>query len=199
MLSISQIYKHLKLMRLHKMFRCFNNGYLERRLQVSTADVHGAFHGCASAYDYIYKGCSGEKRKGHFSVDVAGTSFCSPPSIPYQFQSYPQCVKKIYHPSMSDDRLRWSGKCGGYRGYCAQGRIKLARCPWHIFRAGLLALVVGVGGGGGGRGGTRERVKLAVSLRKFHCESHREYMKLYISFLLFLAPFKVPCVCVYKR
>ena len=113
MLSMSQIYKHLKLMRLHKMFRCFNNVCLERRLQVSTTDEHGAFHCCASAYDFISKGCSGEKRKGHFSVDVTGTSFRSQPSIPYQFHSYPQCVKKFYYPSMSDDRLRSSGKCGG--------------------------------------------------------------------------------------
>ena len=46
-----------------------------------------------------------------------------------------------------------------------QGRINLARGPWHIFRAGPLALVVGVGGGG--RGGTSGRVKgEIVSLRK---------------------------------
>ena len=35
----------------------------------------------------------------------------------------------------------------------AQGRIKLAWDPWHIFRAGPLALVVGVGSGGRGGGG----------------------------------------------
>ena len=34
-----------------------------------------------------------------------------------------------------------------------QGRINLARGPWHIFRAGPLALVVGVGSGGRGGGG----------------------------------------------
>ena len=31
--------------------------------------------------------------------------------------------------------------------YTWQGRIKLARGPWHISHAGPLALVVGVGGG----------------------------------------------------
>ena len=84
-----------------QQYRC-----VERRLQISTTDVIGSFHGYASAYDSISKGCSGEKIKGHFSVDVTGPSFRLPSSIPYQFHYYPQCVKKIYYPSMSDDRFR---------------------------------------------------------------------------------------------
>ena len=91
----------------------------------ATTDVLGAFRGYASASDCITSSCSGETRKGHFSVDVTGTNFRLPPSIPYQFNSSPQCVRRIFYPSMSDDRLRWSGKCGGYCGYCAPEELLL--------------------------------------------------------------------------
>ena len=91
----------------------------------ATTDVPGAFHGYASAFDCKSARCDGENRKGHFSVDVTGTSFRLPSSIPYIFHSYPECVKKIYYPSISDDRLRWSGKCGGACGHCAPKELLL--------------------------------------------------------------------------
>ena len=48
----------------------------------STTDVPGAFHGYASASDCITYDCNSEMTKGHFSVDVTGTSFRLPSSIP---------------------------------------------------------------------------------------------------------------------
>ena len=91
----------------------------------ATTDVPGAFHGYASAYDCISSSCNGNTKYGHFNVDITGTSFRLPPSIPYKFKAYPVCVKKIFFPSMSADRLRWSGKCGGSCGHCIPKELLL--------------------------------------------------------------------------
>ena len=76
-------------------------------------------HPYSSARDCVSASCHASRRKGRFNVDLTGTSFHLPQVIPYGFNAYPACTKKVYAASMSEDHLRWSGKCGGYCGACS--------------------------------------------------------------------------------
>ena len=84
----------------------------------ATASIPNIFRRFAAAGDCFHWGCSEDYRKGNFKVNISGTNFHLPNSIPYVFNSYPECVHRIYKESMSSDRRQWSGYCGGYCGEC---------------------------------------------------------------------------------
>ena len=91
----------------------------------AVSNTPGVFSRYGFAGDCFSASCSGSARKGKFGVDITGTSFRLPSSIPYSFYSYPSCVERVYYPSMSDDRLGWSGMCGGYCGSCWPSQLPL--------------------------------------------------------------------------
>lgn len=82
------------------------------------ASEKNSFNGFATAGDCLSSSCEESSRKGKFQADLNGTNFLLPSQIPYVFYSHPVCVQKVYKPSMSSDRRRWSGLCGGYCGNC---------------------------------------------------------------------------------
>ena len=84
----------------------------------ATRNFPGTFRPYATAKDCVSRSCHAQYRKGRFNVDLTGTSFHLPQVIPYEFHSFPECVRKVFAASMSDDQLRWSGKCGGWCGSC---------------------------------------------------------------------------------
>ena len=84
----------------------------------ATASMANLFHRFATAADCISHRCSKEHRKGNFKVDISGTNFLLPNSIPYSHASYPPCVQVVYKGLMSSDGRQWSGYCGGNCGYC---------------------------------------------------------------------------------
>jgi hypothetical protein len=77
-----------------------------------------AFHRFATAGDCISPYCSDDHRKGNFKVDISGTNFLLPKSIPYSIDAYPPCAERVYNGLVSSNRRQWSGYCGGYCGEC---------------------------------------------------------------------------------
>lgn len=97
-------------------------------VSVKTDDFTFASHNSrpyATARDCVSNSCKVQERKGRFNVDLTGTSFHLPDVIPYDFYSFPTCVRKVYAASMSEDQLRWSGKCGGSCGSCWPKKLYL--------------------------------------------------------------------------
>jgi hypothetical protein len=84
----------------------------------ATASIPNVFHRFAAAGDCFSAHCSEDGTKGNFKVDISGTNFLLPNSIPYTFHAVPECAHRIYKESMSSDRRQWSGYCGGYCGDC---------------------------------------------------------------------------------
>jgi hypothetical protein len=84
----------------------------------ATASIPNMFHRFATAADCKSYHCSEYNKKGNFKVDISGTNFLLPNSIPYSHGSYPPCVRRVYKGLMSSDRRQWSGYCGGACGYC---------------------------------------------------------------------------------
>jgi hypothetical protein len=84
----------------------------------ATASIPNVFHPFAAAGDCLSAQCSEDGRKGNFKVDISGTNFLLPNSIPYTFHAVPECTQRIYKESMSSDRRQWSGYCGGHCGDC---------------------------------------------------------------------------------
>jgi hypothetical protein len=87
----------------------------------ATASVNKKFHPFASAGDcvsYHPNYCAENNKKGNFKVDISGTNFLLPNTIPYLHHSWPTCVRRLYHEVMSPDRKQWSGYCGGRCGTC---------------------------------------------------------------------------------
>ncbi len=83
----------------------------------ATTNVAGVYHQYASAADCKSYGCT-NPRSGIFKVDLSGTSFRLPSTIPYKFSAYPGCAQKLFNPNMDSSRLRWSATCGGRCGFC---------------------------------------------------------------------------------
>ena len=90
----------------------------------ATASVPNVFRPFASAHDCGSHECH-IPRVGKFQVDVSGTDFLLPGSIPYWFGAWPQCFRKVFNGQMSPDRRQWSGYCGGHCGGCYTGVFHL--------------------------------------------------------------------------
>ena len=90
----------------------------------ATTNTAGVYHHYASAGDCKSYTCT-SLRSGAFKVDLSGTSFRLPSTIPYKFFSYPSCAKKLFSKSMDSARLRWSATCGGRCGDCRPEYLKV--------------------------------------------------------------------------
>jgi hypothetical protein len=83
----------------------------------ATTNVPGVYHEYASAADCKSYSCT-NPRSGIFHVDISGTSFRLPSTIPYIPRGYPSCMAELFNPTMDASRLRWSAMCGGRCAQC---------------------------------------------------------------------------------
>ena len=84
----------------------------------ATASTPNVFDRFAAAGDCHSTNCAADHRKGNFKVDISGTNFLLPKTIPYLYTGYPECVKGVHKGLMSSDHRQWSGYCGGFCGKC---------------------------------------------------------------------------------
>lgn len=98
---------------------------LRGNFKFAVSNIPGVFHSYGAAADCFTSSCDAGTKRGRFEMDITGTSFRLPSSIPYSFISFPSCASNVFYPSMSADRLRWSGKCGGYCGSCWPTQLSL--------------------------------------------------------------------------
>jgi hypothetical protein len=60
----------------------------------------------STAGDCLSMNCSVDHRKGNFKVDISGTKFLLPNTIPYLYTGYPECDRGVHKGLMSSDRWR---------------------------------------------------------------------------------------------
>ena len=58
------------------------------------------------------------RKYGKAEIDLTGTDFRLPTTIPYEIRGWPACAKVLLDPTMSVDRKKWSVRCGGHCGFC---------------------------------------------------------------------------------
>ena len=64
-------------------------------------------------------------KHGKAEIDLTGTDFRLPTTIPYKIGAWPSCAKVLLHPTMSVDRKKWSVRCGGHCGGCTPDTLSL--------------------------------------------------------------------------
>ena len=84
----------------------------------ATEGAANVFHRFGSAGDCLSMNCSVDHKKGNFKVDIRGTKFILPKTIPYLYTGFPECVRGVHMELMSSDSRQWSGYCGGFCAKC---------------------------------------------------------------------------------